>query len=48
MVQAGVSVELHNFPGAFHGSSLVTGATVSKRMNEDVRAALRRGLRLDG
>ena len=47
MVQAGVSVELHNFPGAFHGSSLVTGATVSKRMNEDVRAALRRGLHLD-
>jgi acetyl esterase len=28
---AGVSVELHLYPGTFHGSSLVPGAAVSKR-----------------
>ena len=29
MLQAGVQVELHPFPGTFHGSMLVAGAEVS-------------------
>jgi acetyl esterase/lipase len=44
MLQAGVSVELHSYPGTFHGSSLAVDAAVSKRMSEDVLGALRRGL----
>ena len=31
LLQAGVSVELHQFPGTFHGSTLVTTAAVSRR-----------------
>jgi acetyl esterase len=46
MIRAGVPVELHHFPGAFHGSALATGARVSQRMHEDVMEALKRGLRL--
>lgn len=46
MLAAGVSVELHAYPGTFHGSSLVTDAAVSRRMSEDLLGALRRGLRL--
>jgi acetyl esterase/lipase len=44
LLQAGVSVELHSYPGTFHGSSLVVDAAVSKRMSEDLLGALRRGL----
>ena len=44
MLQAGVSVELHAYPGTFHGSALVVDAAVSKRMAEDMLGALRRGL----
>ena len=44
MLQAGVSVELHSYPGTFHGSSLVQDAAVSKRLSEDILGALRRGL----
>jgi len=46
MLQAGVSVELHAYPGTFHGSALVVDAAVSKRMAEDMLGALRRGLSL--
>ena len=46
MLQAGVSVELHAYPGTFHGSSLVVEAAVSKRQAEDLLGALRRGLGL--
>ena len=45
LVQAGVSVEIHHYPGTFHGSALVTEAAVSKRMAADELDALRRGLR---
>ena len=31
LLQAGVSVELHSYPGTFHGSALVPTASVSKR-----------------
>ena len=44
LLQAGVSVELHAYPGTFHGSSLVIDAAVSKRQAEDMLGALRRGL----
>ena len=35
LLQAGVSVELHQFPGTFHGSALVTSAAVSKRAQRE-------------
>ncbi|MBV9413322.1 MAG: alpha/beta hydrolase [Acidimicrobiia bacterium] len=45
LMQAGVQVELHSYPGTFHGSSLVTTAAVSRRGTDDLFVALRRGLR---
>ena len=47
LMQAGVSVELHSYPGTFHGSTMVTEAAVSKREIEETRIALRRGLKID-
>ena len=47
MMEAGVSVELHTFPGTFHGSAMVTTAAVSRRAAAEVLVALRRGLRVD-
>ena len=44
LLQAGVSVELHQFPGTFHGSALVTSAAVSRRAQSEVAAVLRRVL----
>lgn len=44
MLQAGVSVELHQFPGTFHGSALVTGAAVSRRAAHEASVVLRRAL----
>jgi acetyl esterase len=44
LVAAGVSVELHLFPGTFHGSSLVGFAEVSRREADERRAVLRRAL----
>ncbi len=44
LMQAGISVELHSFPGTFHGSSLLPGAEVSKRGASEVIAALERRL----
>jgi acetyl esterase/lipase len=46
LLQAGVSVELHQFPGTFHGSALVTTAEVSKRAQRESTAVLRRALGL--
>ena len=46
LLHAGVNVELHSYPGTFHGSSMVPTA-IARREAEDVRAALRRGLHLD-
>jgi acetyl esterase/lipase len=45
LLQAGVSTELHHYPGTFHGSGIIPHATVSQRMVADKTAALRRGLR---
>jgi acetyl esterase/lipase len=44
LLQAGVSVELHQFPGTFHGSALVTTAEVSKRAQRESATVLRRAL----
>jgi acetyl esterase/lipase len=44
MMEAGVSVELHSFPGTFHGSAVVTSAAVSRRASAEMFVALRRGL----
>ncbi|OJH42329.1 alpha/beta hydrolase fold domain-containing protein [Cystobacter ferrugineus] len=45
LAEAGVSVELHHFPGTFHGSNvLAPNAAVSKRQQAEIHAALRRAL----
>jgi acetyl esterase/lipase len=44
MLQAGVSVELHAYPGTFHGAALAQKAAVCRRMSKDMLEALRRGL----
>ncbi|MGI3198039.1 alpha/beta hydrolase [Streptomyces sp. GLT-R25] len=45
LLAAGVSVELHLFPGTFHGSALVTHAEVSQRDAAEAVAVLRKALR---
>lgn len=42
--QAGVSVELHQWPGTFHGSQAILSAEVSQRQITEVSAAVRRAL----
>ena len=41
----GVQVELHSFPGTFHGSALLMGAEVSQRAAAESLSALGRALR---
>jgi acetyl esterase/lipase len=48
LLGAGVSVELHQFPGAFHGSTLMLGAEVSRRAQKEAAAVLRRALGVPG
>ena len=45
LLEHGVSVELHQFPGTFHGSALLADADISRRSNGEMLAALARGLR---
>jgi acetyl esterase/lipase len=45
LLHAGVSTEIHHYAGTFHGSGLIPGAAVSRRMLADKLGALRRGLR---
>jgi acetyl esterase/lipase len=45
LLEAGVPVELHQFPGTFHGSGLVASAAVSRRAQAEWLDALARGLR---
>jgi acetyl esterase len=47
MLQAGVSVELHQFPGTFHASDLITTAAISRRSREEVQTVLRHALGAD-
>lgn len=44
LLQAGVSVELHQWPGTFRGSQAVLSAEVSQRQIAELAAALRRAL----
>jgi len=44
LLHAGVSVELHQFPGTFHGSALVTRAAVSRRAQREAALVVRRAL----
>ncbi len=44
LLRAGVSVELHQFPGTFHGSALVARAAVSQRASREAAVVLRRAL----
>jgi acetyl esterase/lipase len=44
LLRSGVTVELHLFPGTFHGSSMITAAAISKREHAERIAVLRRGL----
>jgi acetyl esterase/lipase len=46
MLAAGVSVELHLFPGTFHGSTLIQDAAISKREQAETVAVLRQALAL--
>ncbi|MFJ8958310.1 alpha/beta hydrolase [Lentzea sp. NPDC102401] len=48
LAHAGVPVELHLYPGTFHGSSMVASAEISARMFADEIEALRRGLKVTG
>lgn len=45
LLQAGVPVELHQYPGTFHGSAAIPTAAVSKRSAAEMIDVLRRGLR---
>lgn len=44
LAAAGVPVELHLFPGTFHGSAVVEGAEVSRRQRAEELVVLRRAL----
>ena len=44
LLQAGISVELHQFPGTFHGSAMVTTAAVSRRAARETAVVLRKAL----
>ncbi|TDC42976.1 alpha/beta hydrolase [Actinomadura sp. KC345] len=44
LMRAGVSVELHQWPGTFHGSQAILSAEVSQRQIAELGAALRRAL----
>ncbi len=47
LLQAGVNVELHSYPGTFHGSSMANpSAAVCIREREELHGAMRRGLGL--
>lgn len=44
LLQAGVPVELHSFAGTFHGSSIATDASISRRAQTELYEVLRRAL----
>jgi acetyl esterase/lipase len=44
LLRAGVPVEVHQWPGTFHGSQAILSAEVSQRQNDELGAVLRRAL----
>src|SRR5262249_33882061 len=44
LLQAGVAAEVHNFPGAYHGSEFVQTAEISPRRPTHIDRALGHGL----
>jgi acetyl esterase/lipase len=44
LLQAGVSVDLHQWSGTFHGSQAISSAEVSRRQLDELTTALRRAL----
>ncbi|MFI9237176.1 alpha/beta hydrolase [Streptomyces cinnamoneus] len=44
LLEAGVPVELHQWPGTFHGSHAIISTAVSQRQNAELAAVLRRAL----
>jgi acetyl esterase len=44
LMQAGVSVELHSYPGTFHGSTLISNAGVTKRNMAEIVEVLKNKL----
>jgi acetyl esterase/lipase len=48
MLQSGVTVELHSFPGTFHGSTAITTAAVTQRQLQEMVVVLRRELAAGG
>ncbi|MEV7892192.1 hypothetical protein ACWD3I_43530 [Streptomyces sp. NPDC002817] len=46
LVQAGVTTELHLYPGAFHGSAGLPGTVLSQAMLAGGLDGLQRGLRV--
>ncbi len=45
LTRAGVPVELHVYPGAYHGFDILSQSSVSAQANRDSLAALRRALK---
>lgn len=45
LLEHNVSVELHQYPGTFHGSAMIANAAISQRASTEMMEALRRGLR---
>ncbi|WP_194818985.1 alpha/beta hydrolase [Nocardia sp. XZ_19_385] len=44
LLRAGVPVEMHQWPGTFHGSHVILSAEISQRQNAELGAVLRRAL----
>ncbi len=48
LLQAGVTVELHSYPGTFHGSAIFSHAAVSRREADESITVMRRAFGVDG
>ena len=46
LLEAGVAVELHSYPGTFHGSAMMVDADASKRNRAETHHALSRAFRV--
>jgi triacylglycerol lipase len=48
LIDAGIAVEMHLYPGAYHGFPLVADSRVAKSLSRDAIASLRTALNLNG